>query len=78
MTRSLAHLIPLDPGTKTLGGEASLSSCSAYEQCRADLHQQHSFKQSHCPCLEAPSNFGVKLPRPGAGPAAELPSATPA
>jgi hypothetical protein len=27
---------------------------------------------------EAPSNFGVKLPRPGFGPAAELPASPPA
>ena len=27
---------------------------------------------------EAPSNFGVKLPRPGFGPAAELPTSSPA
>ena len=33
-----------------------------------------------CPCTYpwAPSNFGVKLPRPGAGPAAELPASSPA
>ena len=29
-------------------------------------------------CREAPSNFGVKLSRPGAGPAAELPASSPA
>jgi hypothetical protein len=29
-------------------------------------------------CREAPSNFGVKLPRPGFGPAAELPASSPA
>lgn len=30
------------------------------------------------PMFEAPSNFGVKLTRPGAGPAAELPTSSPA
>jgi hypothetical protein len=39
---------------------------------------QRLLKQSHCPCLEAPSNFGVKLTRPVVGPAAELPSSSPA
>ena len=29
-------------------------------------------------CREAPSNFGVKLSRPGFGPAAELPISSPA
>ena len=29
-------------------------------------------------CVEAPSNFGVKLSRPGGGPAAELPTCSPA
>ena len=29
-------------------------------------------------CREAPSNFGVKLARPGFGPAAELPTLSPA
>lgn len=73
MTRSIAHLGHLEPWAKTLDGEASARSCSMCGSCGAQLHQQRSLKQSHCPCSEAPSNFGVKLSRPGAGPAAELP-----
>jgi hypothetical protein len=44
----------------------------------AQLNNQRSFEQSHRPCPEAPSNFGVKLSRPGFGPAAELPACSPA
>ena len=44
----------------------------------AQFNDQRPMKQSHCPCPEAPSNFGVKLSRPGVGPAAELPASSPA
>jgi hypothetical protein len=78
MARSLAYLSLLSPWAKTLAGEASLGLCSSSLRCGAQFNQQRALKQSHCPCLEAPSNFGVKLARPGFGPAAELPTSWPA
>lgn len=78
MTRSIAHHSPFTSWEKAHAGEASLGLFFTSARCSAGLNQQRSWKQSHCPCLEAPSNSGVKLSRPGFGPAAELPISSPA
>jgi hypothetical protein len=78
MTRSNAHYSYLKSWAETLAGEASLTLCFTPARRAVGMTPQRLLKQSHCPCLEAPSNFGVKLTRPVVGPAAELPSSSPA
>ena len=83
MTRSEAHPIPLLLlRLEDLIGGASVRPSlkqAGFSMLPPDLSNAAPMKTVTLPLYrEAPSNFGVKLSRPGFGPAAELPRSSPA
>ena len=83
MTPSESHpILSLLLRTEDLIGGAPvrpIAQAGLSPRCYPDLSNAAPLKTVTLPLYrEAPSNFGVKLPRPGSGPAAELPRSSPA